>query len=337
MPPPPSAFADAVILTGPTGSGKSAVALELAERGNGELIAMDSMTLYRGMDIGTAKPSLAERSRVRHHLLDLLDPWESGNVAWWLDRAAEACAEIRARQRRPIFVGGTPFYLKSLLCGLFDAPPSDLTIRARLESEAETLGKIALHARLATVDAITAARLHPNDLRRVVRALEVWELTGQPISSFQQTWDTATFAGSSSAPVPPAIPCVALDWPRDVLYRRIEERVEAMLAAGWLDEVRRLQALPHPLSREAAQALGYRELLAFLAGSGGSWEETVSLIQKRTRQFAKRQLTWFRNLPGCVFCPANEPKVADRVMQTWLPEPTRVEQTLDSGSPTRYK
>src|SRR5918995_1297132 len=152
MPPPPAAFADALILTGPTGSGKSAVALELAERIGGEIGAMDSRTLYRGLDVGTAKPIAEERARVRHHLIDVLDPWESANVAWWLNRAAEACADIRARDKRPLFVGGTPFYLKAILCGLFDAPPADPDLRRQLEAEAERIGPPALHERLRAVD-----------------------------------------------------------------------------------------------------------------------------------------------------------------------------------------
>jgi tRNA dimethylallyltransferase len=321
MPPPPSAFADALILTGPTGSGKSAVALELAERLNGEIVSADSMTLYRGMDIGTAKPTRAERDRVPHHLIDVLDPWEAGNVAWWLDRAAAACADIRRRGRVPLIVGGTPFYLRAIVSGLFDAPPADPAVRARLEADAVAVGNEAFHARLTTVDPVAAARLHPNDVRRVVRALEVWELTGQPISSFQQTWDTPNFVPSDRPGGPVShretVPTVVLDWPRDSLYRRIDARVEAMLAAGWPDEVRRLQQLPLPLGKEASQALGYRELLAHDRGDGPAWPDVVASIQMRTRQFAKRQLTWFRQFPRCVFVPAAGPALADRILQVW--------------------
>ena len=302
MPPTPAAFADALVLTGPTSSGKSAVALELATQLGCGIVAMDSMTLYRGMDIGTAKPSAAEQVAVPHYLLDRLDPWESGNVAWWLTEAAVACDAIRASGLRPLFVGGTPFFLKALLHGLFDSPAIDATIRVRLEAEAITVGPVALHARLATVDAISAARLHPNDVRRVVRALEVFEGTGQPISTWQDSWKNA------AAP----IPVVALDWPVELLNQRIDARVEAMLAAGWLDEARRLLECPKPLSREASQALGYRDLFEFLGG-GTDWNSTVAEIQLHSRQFAKRQRTWFRGLKECVSVPADGGNLAERV------------------------
>ncbi len=308
MPPPPTAFADVLVLTGPTGSGKSGLALELAEEISAEIVSMDSMTLYRGLDVGTAKPSRAEQARVRHHLVDVLDPWEAGNVAWWLDEAAKACAEIRTRGKRPLFVGGTPMYLKALLHGLFDGPPADPAVRSELEAEAARIGVEAFHARLAAADPTTAARLHPNDVRRVVRALEVFAVSGRPLSAFPQTWDS---------PDVPAIPAVVLEWPRDELYRRIDARVDAMLAGGWLDEVRRLRALPRPVSKEAGQALGYRELFAFLDGTGAGWEETVVLIKTHTRQFAKRQLTWFRHLPGLNPVAGDGGAVAAAVRKAW--------------------
>ncbi len=301
MLPTPADFADASILTGPTGSGKSALALEVAERLNAEIVCMDSMTLYRGMDVGTAKPTAAEQARVPHHLLDVLDPWESGSVAWWLERAAEACRRIRERNRCPLFVGGTPFYLKALRCGLLDAPPVDPAVRQRLEAAAGRVGNEAFHRRLAEVDPTAAARLHPNDVRRVVRALEVYESTGRPISELQQTWDSPPDVGLQIA-------CVYLDWPRDELNRRIDARVTAMLAAGWIDEIDRLRRLPRPLSKEAAAALGYRELLSQPAGVAVS-ESVAEAIRLRTRQFAKRQLTWFRNLQHCTPIDPRNPGV----------------------------
>jgi len=295
MPPTPASFADALILTGPTGSGKTALALDLAERFNAEIVSADSMTVYRRMDIGTAKPTAADLARVRHHLVSVLDPWESANVAWWLAAADAACRDIRSRGKRPLIVGGTPFFLKAVMCGLFDGPPSDPAVRARLEAGAEA-DRDAAHERLRRCDPRTAARLHVNDTRRVARALEVFELTGTPISALQQTWNSPTFAvPGEERPSPVAIPCAILDWLRPELYARIDRRVEAMVAAGWLDEVRESLALPHPLSREASQALGYRELAAVLRGEA-TLPEAVSRIQTRTRQFAKRQLTWFRGL-----------------------------------------
>lgn len=310
-----SAFERALILTGPTACGKTALALKLAEHIGGEIVALDSMTVYRGMDIGTAKPSAAERARVPHHLIDVLDPWESLTVAWWLARAESACCDITARNKRPIFVGGTPFYLKALLHGLFDGPPADAELRTALEIEAERDGHTALHSRLAAVDPKSAARLHPNDVRRVVRALEVYTLTGRPISDWQQTWDTPSFAGEGVAPQV-SIPAAVLTLPREMLYDRINRRVGAMLDAGWLDEVRALRALPQPLSREARQALGYRELLEYLY-AGGDWNAVMDLIRTHTRQFAKRQLTWFRNLSSLVPVVADAPDAVEQVLKAW--------------------
>src|SRR5262249_1554185 len=236
-----------------------------------------------------------ERRRVPHHLLNVLDPWESGSVAWWLDRAGACCRDIAARGRRVLLVGGTPLYLKALLYGLFRGPPADPELRGRLEREGEAAGSQVLHERLARVDPATAARLHPNDLRRIVRALEVWERTGRPLSAFQQQWR----AGDVNPPISRGGDQVlCLDVPRAELYTRIDARVRHMVAAGWVDEARALRALPRPVSREAAQALGYQEMFAYLDGHA-SQEETITRIQTRSRQFAKRQLTWFRHLAPC--------------------------------------
>jgi len=316
----PDPFRKALILTGPTASGKTELALELAERLNAEIVALDSMTLYRGLDVGTAKPDADERRRVTHHLLDVLDPWESASVAWWLERAAASCRDVEARGKRVLFVGGTPLYLKALLFGLFDGPPADAALRRRLSAEAERDGRAALHARLARVDPAAAARLHPNDVRRVVRALEVFELTGRPISDWQTQWsgdrgqesgvrsqgsgirgqESADGSGLSSLTPDSCLltPVLWLDLPRDELYARINARVERMVAAGLFEEVRALRGLPQPLSREARQALGYKEMFDVLDGKV-SLAAAVARIQTRSRNFAKRQVTWFRHLPGC--------------------------------------
>src|SRR5438132_10210445 len=175
----PAPFENALVLTGPTGSGKTDLGINLAQRLNAEIISMDSMALYRRMDIGTAKPTPAQRAVVPHHLVDVLDPWESASVAWWLDQAKQCVGEIEARGKRVLFVGGTPLYLKALMCGLFDGPPADPGIRRRLAAEADSGGPAVLHRRLADVDPVCAGRIHPHDVRRTVRALEVFELTGK--------------------------------------------------------------------------------------------------------------------------------------------------------------
>ena len=284
-------FADCLILTGPTGSGKSRLALDLAERLDAEIVCADSMTLYRGMDIGTAKPDAADRARVPHHLLDVLDPWESASVAWWLERATDCVADIAARGKQTLVVGGTALYLDALLHGLFAGPGADEAIRGRLEEEAERGGAQSLHDRLAAVDPVAAGRIHPNNVRRVIRALEVFELTGRPISAWQtqkQTPPTQAFPDR----------CLALDLPREQLYERIDARVVAMFDAGLVEEVRALAALPLGLSAQAGQGLGYKELLPHLAGQI-TREQAVAEVQLRSRNFAKRQMTWFRHLSGC--------------------------------------
>jgi tRNA dimethylallyltransferase len=280
------------------------LAIELAPKLNAEIISMDSMALYRGMDIGTAKPTLAERNRVPHHLIDVLEPWESANVSWWLEQAKILTQEIQKRGKQVLFVGGTPLYLKTLMFGLFQGPKSDAVLRKKLEDEAKLFGAESLHQRLAQVDPAAARRIHLHDLRRLIRALEVFELSGKPISQWQNQWPGETGHPSPSVhPSPEEKPMVqdqilCLVRPRDELYERIEKRVDAMFAQGFVEEVRALRNLAKPLSQEASQALGYQEVGRFLAGEIGL-PETIASIKIRSRQFAKRQLTWFRHLPGC--------------------------------------
>jgi tRNA dimethylallyltransferase len=282
-------FQRAMILTGPTGSGKSALAVALAPQLNAEIVSMDSMALYRGMDIGTAKPTAEERRDVRHHLIDVLEPWESASVAWWLTEAGRCCRDIEHRGKSPFFVGGTALYLKALLFGLFEAPPADLPLRQYLTEEAAAKGPERLHGRLLAVDPASAARLHPNDVRRVVRALEVWQHTGKPLSEWQQQWHAAPETGPR---------CVWLDLPRSELYARIDARILRMFEQGLVSEVASLLQLPQSLSREARQALGYKEVIDLLEGRA-TVDETVARVQQRSRNLAKRQITWFRHLPGC--------------------------------------
>jgi tRNA dimethylallyltransferase len=288
---PSDILKQAWILAGPTAVGKTAVALELAERIGAEVIALDSMTLYRRMDIGTAKPTAEERARVPHHLLDIIEPHEEYSLAEYVAAAAAACREILARGRVPLFVGGTGLYLRGVLRGVFEGPAADWDLRRRLEDVAVAEGDHALHARLAAVDPVSAARLHPNDRRRVIRALEVFELTGRPLSEQQD-----------QPPRPHDERSAHVYWlsaPRDWLYERINQRVETMFAAGLLDEVRALLADPRGLGRTAGQALGYKETIDHLEGRC-SLAAAIESIQTRTRQFAKRQHTWFRNLGECV-------------------------------------
>ncbi len=285
-------------LTGPTAAGKSAVAIELARRIGGEILSLDSMAVYRSLDIGTAKPSAAERQAVPHHLLDLLEPTEDFSIAQYLDAAHQAVRQILDRQQQPLFVGGSPLYLKAVLRGMFDGPPADWEFRNELEEIARRDGSEALHARLATVDPASAARLHPNDTRRLIRALEVFHRTGRPISDMQTQFDAPRDTAGHRVFV--------LDWPREELHRRINARVDAMFAAGWVQELRRFLDSGRTLSRTASQAVGYREILEHLAGERDI-ADTSDLIKQRTRQFAKRQLTWLRSLPECRWIAVENP------------------------------
>ena len=295
---------DAIALVGPTASGKTAAALALAQalqaRGGAEIISMDSALVYRGMDIGTAKPSTDERAAVPHHLIDLLDPLYSYSAADFARDAGRLIGEIRSRGKTPLIVGGTLLYLKALTEGLSDMPPSDPQVRATLLQEAEALGWPALHARLQTVDPVTAARLAPQDAQRIGRALEVWTLTGQPISAFHQ---------EARPPAPGwRIPVISLE-PQDRawLHERIARRMDAMMAAGFLHEVRALRARGdlHP-DLASMRCVGYRQAWQ---GLDDGWSEAE--IRERgifaTRQLAKRQLTWLRGMPQRTVVAADAP------------------------------
>jgi tRNA dimethylallyltransferase len=250
------------------------------------------------MDVGTAKPTPAEQSKVPHHLIDVLQPHESFSLARYLEMAHRAVAQIQARGREVLFVGGTPLYLKGLLRGIFRGPPADWPFRRQLEEEARNRPSGFVHHRLAQVDPAAAERLHPNDTRRLIRALEVFEKTGRPISQLQQQFDTGRDASHCRVFV--------LDWPPPQLNTRIDRRVDDMFAAGLVEEVQDLLNRPRPLSKTAAQAVGYREVIEHLQGVRGL-AKTIELVKTRTRQFAKRQRTWFRSLSECRFVPAGAP------------------------------
>lgn len=299
-------LADCWFLTGPTASGKTAIGLELAEILGAEILSLDSMAVYRGLDIGTAKPTAAERRRVPHHMIDLVEPDDEFSLAQYVAQAEGAAADVRARGREVLFVGGTPLYLKALLRGIFEGPPADWQFRREWQSRAEQQGADWLHQRVAEVDAAAAERLHARDTRRLIRALEVFEKTGRPISEWQQQFERAR----------PAEHCrvFVLDWPREQLAARIDRRVEAMFAAGLVDEVRRLLAAGVVFGRTARQALGYREVLAHLRAEA-DLNETNALVKTRTRQFAKRQLTWFRSLSECRWLSMAEGTEARKVAE----------------------
>jgi tRNA dimethylallyltransferase len=281
---------DAWFLTGPTASGKSRVGIEMAERLGAEILSLDSMALYRGMDVGTAKPSAADRSRVVHHLLDLVDPDTEFSLSEYVAAAHQKVAELSARRCPALFVGGTPLYLKSLLRGLYPGPPADWEFRRQVEEELVQYGLESLHQRLEMVDPVTAARLHPHDKRRIIRALEVFRHTGEPLSHQQTQFEEGT----------PAEQCrvFVLSWSRAGLHRRIDARVDGMFARGLVDEVRRLLEQFGQLSRTAMQAVGYREVVEHLQGDR-DLATTIELVKTRTRQFARRQDTWFRSLSEC--------------------------------------
>lgn len=301
-------------LSGPTASGKSAVGLALAEQVGAEIASMDSMAVFRGLEIGTAKPSSQDRERIPHHLLDLVEPSQDYSLSDYVRAAHEAHGRIVAAGRTTLFVGGTPLYLKALLRGMFEGPAADWELRHRLMAEEANAEPGWLHRRLRDVDPVSAARLHAHDTRRLVRALEVYEKTGRPISDFQRQFDIARPPGECRA--------FWLDWPRDELYQRINARVERMFADGLVDEVRGLLACGVTLSRTARQALGYREVLAYLAGEQ-NLEQTVTMVQAATRKFARRQLTWFRSLPECqrveVFGGLDAQDVARRISRLGNP------------------
>lgn len=309
----PAALAGCWFLTGPTASGKTAIGIALAQRLGAEIISLDSMAVYRGLDIGTAKPSVAEQARVPHHLIDLCEPDDEFSVAQYVEAAARAVEAILARGKQVLFVGGTPMYLKALLRGLFSGPPADWQLRNQLLAESAEQGPRALHERLAAVDPQAAARLHENDTRRVVRALEVIQLTGRSIVDWQTQWDdTPADANAARSQVSRVF---VLDWPREVLYARINARVQAMFDAGLIDEVRRLLVSERGIGRTARQALGYREVLEHLAGQR-DLPATIELVARRTRNFAKRQLTWFRSLSECRWVKMKEPLDVEAVAQT---------------------
>lgn len=323
----PDAPLSCLALVGPTASGKTALALEIARHWPVEIISVDSALVYRGMDIGTAKPSATEQAQVRHHLIDIRDPLDAYSAADFARDAQALISEIRARRRHPLLVGGTMLYLKALMEGLDDLPKADARLRAEIEARAQALGWPALHAELAQVDPESAARLAPRDAQRIGRALEVWHLTGQPLSAL---WGQARAQHHSPLS---AAQLISLEpHNRAWLHARIERRFELMLAQGFLREMHQLRARGdlHP-ELPSMRCVGYRQAWAWMdqlqsQGQTVTHADPSEMIhqgQAATRQLAKRQLTWLRSLPErqCVACDAEdvEAQVLIRVAKAWGP------------------
>jgi tRNA dimethylallyltransferase len=288
-----------IVIVGCTASGKSDLAEALAEKFGATLMAVDSMQVYRGMDIGTAKPSIETRHRIPHLMIDVADPWESYSAARF---AAEARPHLEKSVLSPqssslILIGGTIFYLRALLEGLFEGPSADPAIRAELETEAARIGSPALHARLATIDPVAATRIHANDLRRIVRALEVHRITGTPITELQTQWNREHPAINARI--------IGIRREKESLNRRINARVKAMIDAGLLEEVRRLACDPRGFSEEAASAVGYSQFLEHFAGKR-TFDEAVEEIKIQTRHLAKMQRTWLKRFPNITWLDADD-------------------------------
>jgi tRNA dimethylallyltransferase len=272
-----------VVLVGPTGVGKTDSAIWLAKRINAEIVSADSMLVYRGMDVGTAKPTPKQRAEIPHHLIDVVEPSESFSAAKYRELAAAAIEDIRRREKVALVCGGTGLYVRALVDGLFDGPEADWELRSELMAEADEEGPEAMHARLKQIDPQAAAQISPKDLRRVIRALEVYQRTHRPISDLQVQWKEKR----------PAPPMFGLTMNRRALYRRIDERVEEMFERGLVEETERLLERGLRCNRTAMQAIGYKEVVGFLDGHY-ALDEAKRLLKRNTRRYAKRQLTWFR-------------------------------------------
>ena len=307
----------AIALMGPTASGKSAYAIALARRLGGEIVSVDSALVYRGLDIGAAKPTRAEQALAPHHLIDLREPWQPYSAAEFATDACTAIDGIVARGRLPILAGGTGLYFRALLEGLSDMPQADEALRAAITAEAQVRGWAALHAELARVDPAAAARIHATDAQRIQRALEVYRLSGRPISAWQRD--------ASGPRLPLKVLKLVLAPPhRDDLHARIEVRFDAMLADGFLDEVRALRALPElrghprPLDLPALRAVGYRQACEHLDGASTPAEFRARAIAA-TRQLAKRQFTWLRGeLDARWFDPTSQQAALDAAVAGFL-------------------
>lgn len=294
---------------GATASGKTSLALSVAQHIPSEIICMDSMQIYRNMDIGTAKPTHEEQSIAPHHMIDIVDPQDPYSVAEYVDTARKVIADVLSRGNTPILVGGTGLYLQGLTMPMnYGGLPSDPAIRQQLTEELSLIGPDALHDKLAQVDPASAARLHPNDTRRVIRAIEIYQLTGIPMSEHK----TPTDADS-----PYDFTLYAIDWPRHILHKRINQRVDIMMQDGLLDEVRSLVASGVSVQAQSMQGLGYKELLPVINDSL-PLTDAVEQIKTGTRNYARRQLIWFRRDKRIQWLPSDELSTAAKhIIENW--------------------
>lgn len=293
-------FTHALVITGPTAAGKTEVALELSRHVPAEIISADSRQVYREMDIGTAKPTPAQLQQTPHHFIDIRNPDEIYTAGEFGRDARRIVLDILHAGKLPVIVGGSGFYLQALLEGFSAALPSDLSVRAHLKHRLQNEGSSTLHAELMQIDPQAAARLHVNDTHRILRALEVYQISGIPLSALQQ---------QKAEPAPFAYRVFCLTMDRARLYQRINQRVGQMLEAGLLEECRRLQTRGYSRGLNALQTVGYQECFQFLAGEI-SFETMKELIQRHTRQYAKRQLTWFRKMAACEWIAIEENQTA---------------------------
>jgi tRNA dimethylallyltransferase len=295
-----------LVILGPTASGKSELALRAARESGAEILSVDSMQVYRGMDVGTAKPQAGERAEVKHHLIDVVEPNEPFTVARFVELADEVIHEASARGVPLVLTGGTPLYYKALFEGLFGGPGADEEVRQRLRA----LSNDDLHDRLKQIDPAAAAKIHGNDTKRMIRAIEVFELTGQPISSFQTHWTEPLRRYPAT--------WVGLAWEKEALNRRINARVKTMISAGWVEEVRRLLSHYAPLSHTAAEATGYREVIEHVEGRL-TLDGAVERIKIATRQLARRQMKWFRRFPDVTWLEGDAPveRLVEQCLAAW--------------------
>ncbi len=308
-----------VVIVGPTAVGKSRVAVEVAKVFETEVLTADSRQVYRGMDVGTDKPPLEERQGIPHRLIDLVDPDESFNAGLYRRQAIDEIERLYRDHRLPLVVGGTGLYIRTLLKGLCDAPPADPIVRAALKREAEDQGHDRLYARLVDVDPVTASRLHPRDESKVIRALEVYQLSGRRMSEFQQEH------GFSERPF--SALTIGLNRDRDVLYRRIEERIDWQLAHGLTEETKRLLDQGYQRESAAMKGLGYRQMAEHLAGEYDA-AEMVRRFKRDTRRFSKRQMTWFRKEPGLQWLTIEESESVQRTAARVIEQVDRFLTTL---------